>query len=51
MYTYSTFMYILGTSKLLAQMQAADRGLRRLDAILDKTGAGPVGRNSGSVNL
>jgi hypothetical protein len=37
--------------KVLADMQTADRGLRRLDAALDKTGAEPLIEILRSVNL
>jgi hypothetical protein len=36
---------------VLADMQTADRGLRRLDAALDKTGAEPLIAILRSVNL
>jgi hypothetical protein len=37
--------------KVLAQMQAADRGLRQLDAALDKTGPDQLATILRSVNL
>ncbi|MBZ5529790.1 MAG: hypothetical protein LAO20_00025 [Acidobacteriia bacterium] len=37
--------------KVLAQMQAAERGLRRLDAAMDKTGAEPLAAVLRSLNV
>ncbi len=37
--------------KILRHMQAAERGLRRLEAALRKTGPGPLGPILGSLNL